>query len=559
MKVLIVGGVAGGATAAARLRRLDERMEIVIIERTGYISYANCGLPYYLGGVIEDREDLTLQTPQSFHQRFKIDARVNQEVMAIDPKNKRVRIKNLKTGEEYQEVYDKLILSPGAKAIKPDIPGLDRENVFSLRTVEDTFAIDDYLANHQVKKALIVGAGFIGLEMAENLHRRGIAVTVIQLLDQVLGQIDYDLATIVHNYLRKQGIDLKLATALKKVEGNERLTAVLSNQEELTGDMLVLAIGVQPESDLAIQAGIATGVKGTIRVNDRLETNVADIYAVGDAIEVINYVSQKPAMISLAGPANKQGRIIADNIVGLDSRYKGTQGSIIMKLFDMHIGATGLNESQIKELGIDYDYAITTAASHADYYPGAKSMFIKVLFKKDDGRILGGQIVGFAGVDKRIDVLATAIRAKMKASDLVELELSYAPPFSSAKDPINMIGYVIENIVANRVKQVHWDQVIKLPTDAIVLDTRTPGEYDSGHLAVAIHIPLDELRQRMAELPKNKRIYVHCQSGLRSYLACRILSQNGYDCYNVAGGYNIYQNIIKNEAMVKKGTGPCGL
>ena len=546
MKVVIVGGVAGGATAAARLRRLDEKAEIIIIERSGYISYANCGLPYYIGGEITKKESLTLQTPESFFNRFRIDVRVKQEVTAIDVENKKVKVNNLVAGELYEESYDKLILSPGAKAVKPNMEGVDLENVFTLRTVEDTFAIDDFIKVKQPKSATVIGGGFIGLEMAENLHHKGLDVTVVQRSGHVMPTIDGDMAAILHNYMRKQGIKLCLNT-------------VLSNLADTESDMIILAVGVIPESGLAKEAGLELGLKGAIRTNSHMQTSNPDIYAVGDAVEVVHHVTGKKAVISLAGPANKQGRIAADNICGLKSEFKGSQGSSIMKMFDMTVASTGLSKTAADREGYDSDYVILTSASHASYYPGAESMHIKVVFEKENGRILGAQIVGFEGADKRIDVLATAIRANMTAYDLMELDLAYAPPYSSAKDPVNMAGFAISNILEGNVKQVHWEELEELPENTIVLDTRTDGEYARGHLAYAMHIPLDSLRERMEELPKDKVLYVHCQSGLRSYLACRILMQNGYECYNVSGGYGFYQNIMLDKQMEREGTGPCSL
>lgn len=557
MKVVIVGGVAGGATAAARLRRLDENMEIIILERSGFISYANCGLPYYIGGTITDREELTLQTPQSFYNRFRIDVRVHNEVISIDANKKTVVVRNLVDNQEYEENYDKLILSPGAKAIIPPLEGIDNQKVLSLRTVEDTFKIDDYIKGHSVKNVVVVGAGFIGLEMAENLKEKGMNVTIVQLMDQVMAPLDKDMASIVHNYIRNKGVNLLLETSLERiVEKSNKTYAILNNQKELEVDLIIMAVGVVPENSLAKDIGIDLGIKGAIQVNEYMQTNIKDIYAVGDVVEVKHFVTQNKAVISLAGPANKQGRIVANHICGLKTSYKGSQGSSILKLFNMHIASTGLNERDAKDAQIDYDYVILTSASHATYYPNSKSMFVKVLFEKQNGLIIGGQIIGFDGVDKRIDVLATAIRAQMTAFDLTELDLVYAPPFSSAKDPINMAGYAIENILLGKVEQIHWDQVKE--SDHL-LDTRTKEEYEQGHLSNALHIPIDELRERINEIPKDKLLYIYCQSGLRSYLACRILLQKGYRCKNITGGYGLYENIEKNKVISSKGTGPCGL
>ena len=546
MKVVIVGGVAGGATAAARLRRLDENAEIIIIERSGYISYANCGLPYFIGGEITKKESLTLQTPESFYKRFRIDVRVKQEVTSIDTENKKVKVNNLVIGEVYEESYDKLILSPGAKAVKPNVKGVDLDKVFTLRTVEDTFAIDDFIKENQPKSATVIGGGFIGLEMAENLIHKGLDVTVVQRSSHVMPTIDGDMAAILHNYMRKNGIKLCLNT-------------VVEDLSKLESDLIILAVGVTPESTLAKEAGLELGLKGAIVTDTHMQTSNPDIYAVGDAVEVVHHVTGKKAVISLAGPANKQGRIAADNICGIPSEFKGSQGSSIMKMFDMTVASTGLSKTAADREGYDSDYVVLTSASHASYYPGAESMHVKVVFDKKDGRILGAQIVGFGGADKRIDVLATAIRANMNAYDLTELDLAYAPPYSSAKDPVNMAGFAICNILDGNVKQVHWEDLKELPENVMVLDTRTNAEYERGHLVCAVHIPLDSLRERMEELTKDKVLYVHCQSGLRSYLACRILMQNGYECYNVSGGYGFYQNMMLDQQMDREGTGPCGL
>lgn len=564
MKVLIVGGVAGGATAAARLRRLDEKAEIIIIERSGYISYANCGLPYYIGGKITDREELTLQTPESFYSRFRIDARVRQEVVSIDTEMKCVNIRKLEDETEYVESFDKLILSPGAHSVKPDLLGMNNERIFTLRTVEDTFQIHDFVEKKQPKSVAIIGGGFIGLEMAENLFGKGLEVTVIQRPLQVMSPIDRDMASLVHNYLRSKGICLQLGASVNGfANAGEQLNVLIQDRNAITADFVIMAIGVAPESALAKKAGLKLGLKDAIVVNEHMQTSQPDIYAVGDAVEVKHFVSGERSLIALAGPANKQGRIAADHICGLDSRYNGSQGSSVLKLFDMTVASTGLNEKTAVAAEIDFDSVILSPASHATYYPGAASMTMKVLFEKSNGRILGAQIVGFGGVDKRIDVLATAIRAKMTAYDLTELDLAYAPPYSSAKDPVNMAGYMIENILTGKVKQVQWNDVEELPEDVLLLDTRTEWEYSYGHRDQAIHIPVDDLRKVLqAEeeiLPKNKRYYVYCQSGLRSYLACRILSQYGYKCYNVAGGYGFCQQMQADAPVETKGKRPCGL
>ena len=562
MKVVIVGGVAGGATAAARLRRLDEQAEIVILERSGFVSYANCGLPYYIGGVIEDKRALTLQTPESFRRRFRIDVRVRQEVTAIHPAEKAVTVRRLEDGTEYRETYDKLILSPGAKAIHPEGEGLDDPRVFTLRTVEDTYRIRDYVTEKKPRRAVVVGGGFIGLEMAENLLHAGVETTLLQRSAHVMPPLDADMASSVHAYLRDKGVNLRLNTTYTAVRPSEACLAVeLTDGTSVETELLLLAIGVTPDSHLAAQAGLELGAKGSIVVNERMETSQPDIYAVGDAVEVRHFVTGKPALIALAGPANKQGRIAADNICGGNSVFRGSQGSSVLKLFDMTIAATGINEKQAKDAGIAYEKTVTFSASHATYYPGSTDMTIKVLYEKDCGRVLGAQIVGFEGVDKRIDVLATAIRAGMTGGDLAQLDLAYAPPYSSAKDPVNMAGFVWENLHTGAVKQFHWDEVAALPRDGSVtlLDTRTEKEYAGGHIPGAINIPLDSLRERLGELDRAKPVYVNCYSGLRSYLACRILSGNGFACYNLSGGYRFYALNSADVSFDADPRHPCGV
>lgn len=561
MKVVIVGGVAGGATAATRIRRLDEHAQITVFERSGYISYANCGLPYYIGEVIEDPEELTLQTPESFQTRFCINVKVKHEVIDIDVKLKTVTVRNLGTGEEFEEAYDKLILSPGAKPIRPDLPGIDSKNLFSLRTVEDTFRIRQFAEEHKPKTAVMVGGGFIGLEVAENLCELGVKVTVIQRGNQLLNTLDYDMATLVHSKLRSKGIDLKIGGNVVAFEQTETgLNVLLENEQPIGTDMVLLAIGVSPENTLAKKAGLELGLKGAIAVNDKMETSVSDIYAVGDAVQIKHIVTGNDAVIALAGPANKQGRIAADNICGLDSHYKGSLGSSVIKLFDMTAASTGLTEKAAQTAGISYDRIVLSPSSHAGYYPGAKTMTMKVVYEKETLKLLGAQIVGYDGVDKRIDVLATAICAGMKANELKDLDLAYAPPYSSAKDPVNMAGFMIENIANGLVKQFHWDEIADLPRDGSVtlLDTRTANEYAHGHADGFINIPVDELRERLSEIDRTKPLYVMCQSGLRSYISCRILSQEGYDCYNFSGGYRFYSGIIREKDMAEQSY-PCGM
>ena len=561
MKVVIVGGVAGGASAAARIRRLDESAEIIVFEKTGYISYANCGLPYYIGDVITDSSDLTLQTPESFWTRFRILVKVNHEVTNIDVTQKTVTVKNLLTGTEWEEPYDKLLLSPGAKPVRPNLPGIDSEKIFSLRTVEDTFRIHDYLEKTKAQSAVIVGGGYIGIEVAENLKEKGLNVTIVQRPNQLMNTLDYDMASFVHSKLRAKGISLRLNSNVTSFrQDGERIVTLLEDNSEIAADMVLLAIGVAPENSLAKQAGLKLGVKGSIVVNDRMETSVQDIYAVGDAIQVKHFVTEEDTVIALAGPANKQGRIAADNICGGDSHYQGSMGSSIIKIFDMTVAGTGLTEKVAKSMGIDCESVVLSPASHAGYYPGAKVMTMKVVFEKDTWKLLGAQIVGTEGVDKRLDVLATAMYAGMKANMLKDLDLAYAPPFSSAKDPVNMAGFMIENIRNGFVKQYHWDEIADLPRDGSVtlLDARTVWEYQQGHIDGYINIPVDDLRERMNEIDDSKPVYVICQSGLRSYIACRILTQNGFDCYNFSGGYRFYASVI-HEKQMSECTYPCGM
>ena len=561
MKVLIIGGVAGGATAAARIRRLDEQAEITVFERSGYISYANCGLPYYIGGVIIDPEDLTLQTPESFFARFRINMKVHHEVIAIDPDRKTVLVKNLKSGEEFEEAYDKLILSPGAKPTQPKLPGVGIKKVFTLRTVEDTFRMKEYIAENQPKSAILAGGGFIGLELAENLKELGMDVTIVQRPKQLMNPFDADMASFIHSEMRKHGVKLALGHTVEGFEENGNgVDVLLKDEKPLHADMVVLAIGVTPDTQLAKEAGLELGIKGSIVVNDRMETSAPDIYAAGDAVQVKNYVTGQDALISLAGPANKQGRIIADNICGGDSRYRGSQGSSVIKVFDMTAATTGINETTAQKAGLDIDAVILSPMSHAGYYPGGKVMTMKVIFEKETYRLLGAQIVGYEGVDKRIDVLATAIHAGMKAPELKELDLAYAPPYSSAKDPVNMAGYMVENIANGILKQWYLKDIDSLPMDGRVtlLDVRTAGEYSRGHLDGFKNIPVDELRGHLDEIEKDKPVYVICQSGLRSYIATRILEGDGYQAYNFSGGFRYYEAVMHDRNLVETATA-CGM
>ena len=568
MKVVIIGGVAGGASAAARLRRLDEKAEIIMIERTGFVSYANCGLPYYVGNVIERKENLTLQTPQSFRKRFRVDARVRQEVLEIDRNEKRVTIKKLDTGEIYQETYDKLILSPGAKANHPSIEGMDRisadgkARIMTLKTVEDTLHMKTFIDEKKPKTAVVIGGGFIGVEAAENLIRAGINTSLIQVRNQILTFLDYDMACELHGYLRAKGLQLYLNTNVLGIEETDgKLKLLIKGEPSISADFVVMAAGVSPETELAEKAGLKLGIRKAIVVDEQMRTSDPDIFAVGDAVQIKNRITGEDALFSLAGPANKQGRIAADVIAGKETGYRGALGSSVIQLFDMTAASTGLNESAAKKAGISYEKAVLFSASHASYYPGAENMTIKVLFEKESGKLLGAQITGFGGVDKRIDVLATAIFAGMTGEDLTELDLAYAPPYASAKDPVNMVGYVIENIRNGIVKQFHWDEMDALVgrEDITMLDVRTDAEYARGHFKGSVHIPLDELREHLNELNPSKPVYVNCFSGLRSYLACRILMQNGFSCYNLSGGYRFASYVLSDAPYHYRAMYPCGI
>ena len=554
MKVVIVGGVAGGATAAARIRRLDEQAEVIVFERSGYISYANCGLPYYIGGVIEDPEDLTLQTPESFWKRFRIQMKVRHEVTAIHPDRKTVSVRNLETGEDFEEAYDQLLLSPGAKPVWPEHPGMGSERLFTLRTVEDTFRIKEFINQNRPKSAVMVGGGFIGLEMAENLRQLGMEVTIVQRSRQLMNPFDPDMAAFIHNEVRKHGVKLMLGHSLEGFrEKNSGLEVLLRDGVSVSADMVILAIGVTPESMLAKEAGLALGIKGSILVNDRMQTSAPDIYAVGDAVQVKHFVTGADSLIPLAGPANKQGRIAADNICGGDSRYLGSQGSSVIKVFDMTAATTGINEGSAKKAGLHVDKVILSPMSHAGYYPGGKMMTMKIIFEKETYRLLGAQIIGYEGVDKRIDVLATAIHAGLRGNQLKDLDLAYAPPYSSAKDPVNMAGFMIDNLARGQLKQWHLADEEKLPRDGsvILLDTRTAAEYNRGHVAGFRNIPVDELRERIGELEPGKPVYVICQSGLRSYIASRILAGSEYETYNFSGGFRFYDAVMNDRALVE--------
>lgn len=543
MKTIIVGGVAGGASAAARLRRLDEKAEIILLERGEFVSFANCGLPYYIGGVIKDKENLKVQTPQRFKSRFNVDVRVCHEAIEILSKQKLIRVKDLETNEIYEESYDTLILSLGAAPIVPKIEGVHLEHVFTLRNIPDTVKIKEYIHKHNARNAVVVGGGYIGMEMAENLHAAGLEVSVVELADHLIAALDLDMACEVHQYVRQEGIKLFLKNGLKEIQKDK----VVLEEGELLADIVILSVGVRPDIKLVKTCGIHTNARGSILVDQHMRTNVLDIYAVGDAVEVQNFITKAPAFIPLAGPANKQGRIAADCIAGHSSKYLGSQGSAILKLFDMTVATTGLNEKNAEAAKIEYEKTYLYAASHASYYPGGKGMSIKAIWDKKTLQILGAQIVGFDGVDKRMDILATAIRFHAKITDLASLELCYAPPFGSAKDPINMLGFVAENISTGKFNQFFWHDVKRLPLDGSVtlLDVRTKAEIEGGKINGFISIPLDELREHLDELPKDKPVFIHCHSGLRSYIACRILTGYGYTSYSLAGGWRLYAKALE--------------
>lgn len=551
MKIVIIGGVAGGASAAARLRRLDEKHEIIIFERGEHISFANCGLPYYVGEVIREKAELVVQTPEAMNRRFNIDVRTFSEVVSIDVVNKEVQVKNLRDGSSYNESYDKLLLSPGAMPIKPPIPGFDGKNVFTMRNIPDTYAIKDYVDHCKPKRVVVIGGGFIGIELAENLVERGLKVTLVELANQVMGPIDFEMAAIVHAHLKEKGMEIYLEDGVTEVRHEEEYSVVsLNDKTQIKADMILLGIGVVPDNKLAKMANLELGERGGIKVDKTLKTSNPDIYAVGDAIEVIDYVNGRPTMIPLAGPANKQGRIAANNICGRYEEYAGTQGTSVLKVFDLTVSSTGNNEKTLKRLNIPYEKSYTHSLSHAGYYRGATPISLKLIFSPMDGRILGAQAVGYAGVEKRIDVIATAIRAGMTVHDLETLELSYAPPYSSAKDPVNMAGYVAANILIKDHRIIHWDEIKQVDRQtSILLDVRTPMEFGLGTIEGAINIPLDELRNRLAEIPRDKEVILFCQVGLRGYLAFRILIQNGYEkVRNLSGGYKTYGLAVQEQS-----------
>jgi len=541
-KIVIVGGVAGGATAAARLRRLDEQSEIVLIERGEHISFANCGLPYYIGGVIEERSKLLVQTVEGMSARFNLDIRNLSEVRKINREEKTITVTNVLTNESYEESYDVLVLSPGASPIKPSIPGLEEaNNIYTLRNIPDTDQIKAFVDEQKPNKAAVIGGGFIGLEMAENLAERGIQVTVIEMADQVMAPLDKEMAGTVHMHLEDQGVDLILKDGVKSFE-NAGKRIRLTSGKQVDTDLIILSIGVRPENELAVEAGLDIGERGGIQVNDYLQTSDENIYALGDAIEVKDYMTGDPTMIPLAGPANRQGRIVANNIYGRKEKYNGTLGTSVAKIFDLTVATTGNNEKLLQQKGIPYEVIHIHPASHATYYPGAHPISLKVIFDRETGKIYGAQAVGRVGVEKRIDVIATAIHGELTVFDLADLELSYAPPYSSAKDPVNMVGYVAENMVRDGMEMVQWHEIDQLLEDGgVLIDVRGPKGFAQGAIKGSIHIPLPELRDRLEEIPKDKQIYTSCRSGLDSYVAARILANNGYKVKNLNGSWLTYR------------------
>jgi CoA-disulfide reductase len=543
-KIIIVGGVAGGATAAARLRRISEDVEIVLVERGEHISFANCGLPYYIGETIKDRSKLLVQTVKGMSDRFNLDIRNLSEVLSINPETKNVTIKNLQNGEVYEESYDKLLLSPGARPIVPPIPGLsENTSLFTLRNIPDTDKIKNHVDNNNPKRAVVVGGGFIGIEMAENLVDRGIEVTLIEMANQIMAPIDFEMASILHTHLKEKGVHLILENGVQSF-AEQGKKVVLSDGTEIQTDMTILSIGVRPENELAKTAGLELGERGGIVINEYLQTSHEDIYAVGDAVEVVDYINGTKAMIPLAGPANRQGRIAANNMMGKKEKYQGTLGTSIAKVFDLTVAATGANEKTLKRLGVNYEVVHIHPSSHAGYYPGAAPIALKVIFDKETGKIFGAQAVGADGVDKRIDVIATAIKGGLTVEDLTNLELSYAPPFSSAKDPVNMAGYVATNIMEGELEHIQWHEVDQIVSEGgLLIDVREPMEREFGFIEGSINISLNDLRNKLIDIPKDKTVYVSCQVGLRGYLASRILKNNGYHVKNVDGGWKTYSSV----------------
>ncbi|MBN1904245.1 MAG: FAD-dependent oxidoreductase [Deltaproteobacteria bacterium] len=547
-KLLIIGGVAGGATAASRARRIDEAAEIILFERGEYISFANCGLPYYIGKIIKERESLLVTTAAAFKARYNIDIRPFSEVTEIDRNSKEVMVREIKTGKSYKESYDKIILSPGAEPVRPPLEGINIKNIYSLRSIPDSDLIKAHVDEKNPESAVIIGGGFIGLEMAENLVHRGIKVTIIEMLDQVMAPVDYEMASMVHAHLKEKGVGLILGDGVKSFSMSENQVKVITGKGvEVKCDMVILSIGIRAESVLARNTGLNIGKRGGIVVDSGMRTSDPDIYAVGDAVEIRDYVSGFPVMTALAGPANKQARIAADNAMGRNAKFRGTMGTAVAKVFDLVVASTGNNEKSLKQNNLPYLVSYTHSGSHAGYYPDAEMMAIKLIFSPGSGRILGAQIIGGKGVDKRIDVLATAIYGFMTVDDLEELELAYAPPFSSAKDPVNIAGFVASNILKGDVQTVNWDDLKGIDSeDEILIDLRDKNELDeSGIIEGAINIPLSELRERLPELDRTKSYIPFCAIGLRGYLGHRILVQNGFKSRNLSGGYKTYKVTAK--------------
>jgi len=541
-RVVIVGGVAGGASAAARLRRLSEDSEIIMFERGDYVSFANCGLPYHIGGSIPDRDKLFVQSAEGLRQRFRIDVRTGTEVIAIDRKAKKVWFRELKTGREDSVSYDVLVLSPGAEPVRPKIPGIESKRVFTLRNIADMDRIKNLVDRERTQKAVVIGGGYIGMEMTDALTSRGAAVVLVEALPQVMNFVDPEMAYFIHQHLAAKGVELRLNTAVTEIsEQGEKLSVKLGDGRSVEAELAIMAVGVKPEIKLAKDSGLETGALGGIAVDDHLRTSDKDIFAVGDAIETIHFVSGRSTHVPLAGPANRQGRIAADNISGRDSAYRKTQGTAICKVFDLAVACTGLNEKSLKAQKIPYEKIYLHPLSHAGYFPGAATITIKLLFSPDEGKILGCQAIGADGVDKRIDVIATAMRGRLSVFDLEHLELCYAPQYGSAKDPVNLAGFVASNVLRGDVKLFHAEEAVAPRPDQFLLDTRTPAEYKRGTVPGAVNIPVDELRDRLGEIPRDKEVLAFCQAGLRGYLACKMLRQDGFNCRNLTGGYKIYQ------------------
>jgi NADPH-dependent 2,4-dienoyl-CoA reductase/sulfur reductase-like enzyme/rhodanese-related sulfurtransferase len=548
MKLIIIGGVAGGATAAARARRLDENAEIIIFERGEHISFANCGLPYYIGGVIKKRDSLLVTTPKALNDRYNSDVRTFCEVISIDREKRLVTVKDIKTNNTFQESYDKIILSPGADPIKPPVEGIDSDNIFNLRNIPDTDRIKAFVDLNKPGSAVIVGGGFIGLEMAENLMQRGVKITIVEMLDQVMAPLDFEMAALVRAHMEEKGVDCQLGNGVKSFSENKgKIKVSTANGQDIECDMVILSVGIKPENRLAKDAGLEIGGRGGIKVDAKMRTSDPDIYAVGDAVEITDFISGDRTMTALAGPANKQGRIAADNAMGRGSLFGGTLGTAIVKVFDLTVASTGHSEKSLKRDNVAHLASYTHSWSHATYFPGAKMMAIKLMFSPEDGKILGAQIVGADGVDKRIDVIATAIKGSMTVYDLEELELAYAPPYSSAKDPVNIAGFAAANILKKDVENIYFSEIKDLDMDEnILVDLRTKKEIDkAGSIKGALNIPVDKLRQRLDELDKEKTYILFCAIGLRGYIAHRILTQNGFKSKNISGGFGICKNTLE--------------